>query len=158
MLRSILQEKRQHLTSNTHSNSSNSSESNSTASTHSSEHLEPWHEWIERSTRRIEEYTGKLGIEDWVHLARKRIYNWAGHISRRYDERWGSLLLDGMPNRGIRFQESGLGRKHARPKFHWEDCVIEYFAAATDDMHWRLMAADKSTWDRHLRAFSIFKD
>ena len=147
---------------NNDTSSSNESSSQSSAdsdvSEHPSEQLEPWHEWIRRSTRHIEEHTEKLGIDDWVHLARQRIYNWAGHISRRYDERWGSLLLEWMPDRGKRFNELGHGRKQARPKTRWEDCLSEYFAHASEDMHWRIMAADKNTWDQHLRAFSSFTD
>ena len=31
-------------------------------------------------------------------------------------------------------------------------------AHASEDMHWRIMAADKNTWDQHLRALSSFTD
>ena len=98
------------------------------------------------STNHVEEYTVKMGIEDWVHLARQRIYNWAGHISRRYDERWGALILDWTPKRGRRFNEMGHGRKQARPKTHWEDSLSDYFAHASEDTHWRIIAADKSNY------------
>ena len=158
MLRTILQEKRQLATNAHDANSSTSSDSNSTASSHPSEHLEPWQEFIRRATRHVEEYTEKLGMDDWVHLARQRIFNWAGHISRRYDERWGSLLLDWSPARGMLFQEPGQGRSQARPKTRWQDCITDYFEHASEGTHWRFMAADKSTWDQHLRAFSSFTD
>ena len=86
------------------------------------------------------------------------IFHWAGHISRRYETRWGSVMLDWTPARGRRFNELGEGRRQARPKTRWEDCLSDYFAHASEDTHWRIIAANKEAWDQHLRAFSSFTD
>ena len=143
MLRSILQERRQTIPSaaqianNTDTNTitststTSSSTSTSTASSHPTEHLEPWHTWIQRATRRIEGYSAKWGLEDWVHLAKKRIFNWAGHVSRRHDNRWSTEMLDWTPPRGRLFQEEGQGRRQSRPKTRWEDCLVDYFSTTT---------------------------
>ena len=67
-------------------------------------------------------------------------------------------MLDWTPSRGRRFNEMGSGRRHARPKTRWEDCIAEYFEYAATDTNWRFMAVDKKMWDLHLKAFSSFTD
>ena len=112
------------------------------------------HTWIQRATRRIEGYSAKWGLEDWVHLAKKRIFNWAGHVSRRHDNRWSTEMLDWTPPRGRLFQEEGQGRLQSRPKTRWEDCLVDYFSTTTTGFHWRIYAEIKSEWDTHVTSFS----
>ena len=143
MLRSILQERRQTITttaqepheSTSSSNSSTNTSTDSTASSHPSEHLEPWHEWIQRATRKVEGFSKSWGIDDWIHLARKRIFNLAGHVSRRDDNRWSTAMLDWLPPRGALFQESGMGRRQSRPNIRWEDRLMEYFSSTSSGIH-----------------------
>ena len=94
------------------------------ASSHTHGELDPWHEWIQRATDKIESYSERWGIDDWVHKVRKRIFEWAGHVARREDDRWSTAMLYWHPDRGLRFQEEGQGRKQARPATRWEDSLV----------------------------------
>ena len=85
MLRSILQERRRHATHR--DENTDSTNTTDTASSHTTEELEPWHEWIKRATEKIESYSRRWKIDDWVHTARSRIFQWAGHVARREDRR-----------------------------------------------------------------------
>ena len=57
--------------------------------------LEPWVDWfIIRATRAAESIHYEMGGKDWVEEQRRRKWQWAGHIARRTDGRWGRVLLD----------------------------------------------------------------
>ena len=98
MLRSIYQRGRRRqrcIDSSTRTdNSSDGSEHLEIASEDPEENMEPWHEWVQRVTHEIEESMGKLRLEDWITAQRRRKYRWAGHVARREDSRWSTLLLD----------------------------------------------------------------
>ena len=56
--------------------------------------LEPWREWVSRVTHEIEAELAQWGIEDWVAAQRRKLFRWAGHVARRDDNRWSTLVLD----------------------------------------------------------------
>ena len=107
MLRSMLREPRRH---NDDSNSNDtdrdsSTESSQTASDHSDEQLEPWETWIQRATHKIEEFSRNMGVEDWVHMARRRVFLWAGHISRPERQPMGNSFVGLVTTKGATFFE-----------------------------------------------------
>eukprot|EP00973_Karenia_brevis_P073233 10173609-Karenia_brevis.AAC.1 len=70
MLRTIYQKgrRRQQTSSERESGSKDGTDNSETfevASEQVDEELEPWHEWIKRVTREIEEAQHKFKIEDW---------------------------------------------------------------------------------------------
>jgi len=155
MLRSILQERRRHTRPN--NEDTDSTNTILTASSHTHEELEPWHDWIKRATDKIEGYSKRWGIDDWVHKARKRIFEWAGHVARREDGRWSTAMLDWHPNRGPRSQEERQGRKQARPTTRWEDSLVHYASTVNDGtIPWRFLAADRTEWESHVKHFVLF--
>ena len=119
--------------------------------------MEPWHAWIKRATEKIESYSARWGIEDWVHKARKRIFEWAGHVARREDDRWSTAMLNWHPSRGPRFQEEGHGRKQARPSTRWEDSLVHYASTVNDGtIPWQFLAAVCIEWESHVKHFACF--
>ena len=52
------------------------------------ESLEPWQEWIRRSTHAVEHRMGRLKIEDWVTLQRRRKWRWANKVATSTQEAW----------------------------------------------------------------------
>ncbi|CAE8621683.1 unnamed protein product, partial [Polarella glacialis] len=80
--------------------------------------LEPWVDWIRRVTHEIEGYASAAAVEDWVLAHRRRLFTWAGHVSRRGDNRWTTRLLDWTP--------SGRTRQEGRPCLRWEDPESPY--------------------------------
>ena len=82
--------------------------------------VETWVEWIRRATFTAEEYSRKAGIDDWVVAQRRRKFWWAGHVARRMDGRWSSIVVNWTP---------GIGsRRVVRPAMRWADTLVQYFS------------------------------
>jgi hypothetical protein len=109
--------------------------------------LEPWVDWIRRVTHEIEGYASAAAVEDWVLAHRRRLFTWAGHVSRRGDNRWTTRLLDWTP--------SGRTRQQGRPCLRWEDPVNHYFqeCCGLQSGEWRLLAANQNEWRSHIDKF-----
>ena len=148
MLRSIYQKGRRRLHVPC---SSNDSEDLEVATEIDGEELEPWHEWVQRVTREIELDTRRLNIEDWVTAQRRKHYRWAGHIARRDDQRWTTLILDWEPEGGRLQGGAGKGRIQARPRRRWEDGLMQYYAQF--GITWREVAWNRDEWRAHEDAF-----
>ena len=147
MLRSIFQKGRRRVPAADGSISHDSADIE-IASEESGEELEPWHEWIQRTTHEIELEMGRLSVEDWVGAQRRRQFRWAGHLFRRYDQRWSSLILDFVP-------EDGKGRVQARPRKRWDERLVKYFTElGVED--WRLLAGCRNEWKLHEEDFVKF--
>ena len=104
----------------------------------------------------MEDFNRNMGLEDWVTMARRRVFEWAGHISRREDNRWGTIMLDWNPPRGTRFLEPGHGRTQSRPKARWHDKLVAYFDSFEDPVDWRFVAAVRKEWFHHVDKYLQF--
>ena len=120
------------------------------------ESLEPWQEWIRRSTREVEHRMGRLKIEDWVTLQRRRKWRWANKVAISTQEAWGPLVLkwDPSPHLGV-FQNRRIGR----PKLRWADDIKRY-------LYWTLHTTTPAesinprfdnTWLEYARSTSHWK-
>ena len=143
MLRKILGLGRRKLPADDEMESATSRSDSGSSSVPSSksEDLEPWTEWVVRVTRRAELQAAMAGVADWVTEQRKRKWQWAGHIVRREDARWGHRMLDYVPS----------GRRSAGlPVTRW-DVSLERFVTENLDSDravrsWAMLAAARSIW------------
>ncbi|CAE8600487.1 unnamed protein product [Polarella glacialis] len=135
--------------------SESSKSSVETASEATQEYLEPWVDWIRRVTRTVESIRESLRIADWATTARRCQFRWAGHVSKRDDQRWSTKMLGWKPDRGWRDGGQGRGRAHARPRKRWADDIDNYFASEHNlaEGEWRLLAANRSEWRKHEKLF-----
>ena len=102
--------------------------------------LEPWHEWLQRVTRLALQEMKKAQVDDWVDAARDRQFQLAGHISRRDDKRWSTIVLNWTP-------QGRRARRH--PLKRWEDDInkgLKELGLIQQDGAWRIYAEDRSTW------------
>lgn len=60
-------------------------------------------------------------------------WQWAGHIARRTDGRWGGKVLEWRPRAG--------GRSRGRPPTRWTDDLVKVAG-----VHWMRVAQDRSVW------------
>jgi hypothetical protein len=103
MLRAILGKGRKVLESTTVSSQDGSSgQSQNSEESREEAQLESWQDWIQRTTHEALEAMGKVGLEDWVVLARKRKWQWACKIAKHSDARWTQRILMWEPNEGFR--------------------------------------------------------
>ena len=92
MLRTIFQQgRRRYVPPESSSDSDRTSQG--TACSSAGEELEPWSEWIRRTTHEIETLCRNSGLEDWLTQQRRRLFRWIGHVARREDGRWSTILL-----------------------------------------------------------------
>ena len=137
------------------SDSSNSdSELPESESTESEMSVEPWTEWITRVTHTAELAAAKAGVRDWVVDQRRRKWQWAGHIARRSDGRWGRKVLDWCPH--------GC-RSRGRPVTRWTDALSEYFKVNLDsdinpEDYWKPQALDREIWNMLEKDFVDFRE
>ena len=89
------------------------------------ETLESWTDWIRRTTHTAEYHLLHAGAEDCVEGQRRRKWRWAGHVARRQDRRWSSLMLAWQPEG----RKSRLGR----PKCRWRDEFDGVFEGGVHD-------------------------
>ena len=77
---------------------------------------------------------------DWSVQRRRKYFRWAGHVSRRQDNRWAITLLDWQPAAHLAQLQRGCYRRPGRPRLRWEDEVMKF---AED---WRNVAQDREAW------------
>jgi hypothetical protein len=108
---------------------------------------EEWVDWIRRATSIAEASLKRAGIDDWVVAQRRRKFKWAGHVARRTDGRWGTLILDWTPHAG--------SRRVGRPRNRWTDSLVQYFSFSDLGVDsWRYLALDRASWQEHETAFA----
>eukprot|EP00973_Karenia_brevis_P054834 7623296-Karenia_brevis.AAC.1 len=81
----------------------------------------------------------KCHVDDWVSAQREKKWHWAGHLARRTDSRWSSLLLKFQPRCGH--------RNRGHPVKRWCDDIIHFFVTrgyAKDA--WMDVAQDRDRW------------
>ena len=106
-----------------------------------SEDLEPWHEWVQRATRIAIRELEKAQVSDWAEAARQSIWTLAGHMSRRDDKRWSTLILDWQPRAAT--------REVGRPLMRWSDALEAFTAKRFEEQQpglWRMLAEDRAEW------------
>lgn len=74
----------------------------------------------------------KTGVNDAVSFAKSLKWRWAGHVSRREDNRWSKLLTDWLPR--------DCKRARGRQRVRWEDELKDI------DILWRRNARDRKQW------------
>ena len=125
MLRMILQMPRRRVTLESETDTSEGAEQQAQASIDvtTDESLEPWQEWIRRSTREVEHRMGRLNLDDWITLQRRRKWRWARKIATSTQEAWGPLVLkwDPSPHLGVL-----RNRRTGKPKARWADDIKQY--------------------------------
>ena len=149
MLRSIFQCPRRRSTTKEQSDSTSStSGSVEVSDILGVEEVETWAEWIQRATHEIETYLQDHAIEDWVTTQRRRKHRWSGHVARRDDNRWSSVLLQWQPTRGQKHGEPGHGQRQSRPCSRWTDNFDEYYEGLGPG-GWQLLATNREEWKSH---------
>ena len=101
--------------------------------------LEDWVDWIIRTTHLAEASCVKAKVQDWVQQQRRKYWRWAGHVARRSDGRWSTLLLDWVP----------VGsRAQGRPRKRWSDDLDEFFRTRhlAGRGAWLAFALDRREW------------
>ena len=102
---------------------------------------EPWLDWVKRATRDACRQMEHFDIPCWVEEARKRKFQWAGHIARLEDGRWTRKVLDWTPD----------GRRlRGRPVLRWVDSLRAFFreicGQAQGDSNWMGFAHCRESW------------
>ena len=96
--------------------------------------LETWVDYMQRSTRAVEEIAHKLRLESWPRTFRRRKWRFAGKTARNLDGRWSHELLDWRPS-------IGLGRDVGRPVARWSGAITKFAGG-----NWMQLAADEDLW------------
>ena len=94
-------------------------------------------------THTAELAAARAGVRDWVVDQRRRKWQWAGHIARRCDGRWGRKALDWCPD--------GC-RSRGRPVTRWTDVVSVFFKVnlgsdIEPESYWKPQAMDRDIWN-----------
>ncbi|KAG6440870.1 hypothetical protein O3G_MSEX001526 [Manduca sexta] len=87
----------------------------------------------QRDRIRNEEIRRRTKVTDIAHRISKLKWQWAGHIARRTDDRWGRKVLEWRPRTGK--------RKVGRPPTRWTDDL-----ARVAGSRWMQAASNRSTW------------
>ena len=109
---------------------------------------EDWPTYIRRWTRTAETWRKTAEIPDWIEQQRRVLWRWAGHVVRREDARWSSLVAHWWPQGS---------RRRGRPNVTWE-CRLEAFVsdrfgAATK---WHEAAQDRDSWAEAVDSFAAY--
>ena len=86
-------------------------------------------EWICEQTK----------LRDILETISKAKWTWAGHLTRRTDNRWTTKLTFWQP--------SGHTRNKGRPKFRWRDDLDKF------RKHWHRDASDRLRWRQMGKAY-----
>ena len=86
-----------------------------------------------RDKIRNEEIRRRTGVTDIARRISLLKWQWAGHVARRTDNRWGRKVLEWRPRTGRR----SVGRPPAR----WTDDLVRVAGS-----RWIQMAWDRSLW------------
>ena len=86
-------------------------------------------------------------LEEWVEAVKGKRWTLAGHISRRSDGRWSTLMLDWQPEGG--------GRSVGQPARRWSDEIERHDSQidGTRQGDWRIMAEDRKEWQKMQQSF-----
>ena len=87
----------------------------------------------------------KTEVTDVIKTTRRLKWSWAGHISRRKDDRWTKRITTWKPY--------GRKRLRGRPAKRWRDDLDEYWNETT----WQRTAQDRQTWKQHAEAFGTIR-
>ncbi|CAK1604107.1 unnamed protein product [Parnassius mnemosyne] len=94
-----------------------------------------------RDKLRNEDIRSRTRVTDIAQRISKLKWQWAGHIARRTDNRWGRKVLEWQPRH--------MKRKRGRPCRRWED-DIKAIAGGI----WTRTAKDREEWKRLEEAFA----
>ena len=86
-------------------------------------------EWIREQTK----------LRDILETISKAKWTWAGHLTRRTDNRWTTKLTFWQPR--------GHTRNKGRPKFRWRDDLDKF------RKHWHRDASDRLRWRQMGKAY-----
>ena len=86
-------------------------------------------EWIRKQTK----------LRDILETISKAKWTWAGHLTRRTDNRWTTKLTFWQPR--------GHTRNKGRPKFRWRDDLDKFCK------HWHRDASDRLRWRQMGKAY-----
>ena len=103
--------------------------------------LEDWVDFSRRAKHRVEELADQMSMQDWVHIQRRRKWQFAGKVARQQDGRLSRQILEWRPN-------CGHGRSQGRPKTRWADQLGSF--AGGD---WMDLALNADDWDIAEEAF-----
>ena len=117
---------------------------------------ESWIDWMRRRTRMTESVLQSLRLDDWVQGQRRRKWSFAGHLMRREDNRWASVLMPWVPEGGNRAR----ARARGRPKKRWADALDDFFhlTYGAGKGSWMLIAANRDEWRSLEDAFAQNQD
>ncbi|CAH2241191.1 jg3256 [Pararge aegeria aegeria] len=87
-----------------------------------------------RDQIRNEEIRRRTGVTDIAQRVAKLKWQWAGHIARRTDGRWGLKVLEWRPRTGK--------RSVGRPPTRWTDDIRRVTGS-----RWRQAAQDRALWN-----------
>lgn len=103
------------------------------------EHLEDWVTWIQRTTHMSQDIMAKLKIEDCVKAQRRRKFTWTGHVGRRTDCRWSTMITNWHPTEGSRTR----GRQYKR----WSDAFDDFSVAmGLERGLWKALVTNVKEW------------
>jgi hypothetical protein len=112
---------------------------------------ESWIDWMRRRTIMTESVLQSLRLDDWVKGQRRRKWAFAGHLMRREDSRWASVLLPWVPEGGK--------RSRGRPKKRWTDDLDDFFYLTFGtEGYWIIVAANREEWRSLEDAFAQNQD
>ncbi|CAH2237130.1 jg23269 [Pararge aegeria aegeria] len=83
---------------------------------------------------RNEEIRRRTRVTDIAQRVAKLKWKWAGHIARRTDGRWGSMMLEWRPRTGK--------RSVGRPPTRWTDDIKR-----VAESRWKQAAQDRGFWN-----------
>ncbi|CAG4968657.1 unnamed protein product [Parnassius apollo] len=86
-----------------------------------------------RDRLRNEDIRSKTRVTDIAQRISKLKWQWAGHIARRTDNRWGRKVLEWQPRTGR--------RSVGRPPTRWSDDLVRYAGS-----RWMQVAQDRALW------------
>ena len=109
---------------------------------------ESWIGWMRRRKRMTESVLQSF----WVQGQRRRKWSFAGHLMRRDDNRWASVLMPWVPEGGK--------RTRGRPKKMWADALDDFFhlTYGADKGSWMLIVANRDEWRSLEDAFAQNQD
>jgi hypothetical protein len=82
-------------------------------------------------------------VQDIMEIIKNRKWTWAGHVSRRTDNRWSTALTVWTPIYGKR----NRGRQRKR----WRDELQQYWGS----VNWYHKARNRDLWRQHAKAFVL---
>ena len=78
----------------------------------------------------------KTGVKDILIKIKEAKWRWAGHLSRRDDNRWTQRLTEWQPRTGK--------RRRGRQKRRWRDDITTYLGTT-----WARNTKDRKEWKHH---------